>query len=64
MYLAEVWAGTTFGRVAACGDDAVNAVRGADVLPQQADSRLRDRQRVRRIDPQLGKRRGVRSLPV
>ena len=52
------------GRLAAARDDAVDAIARADVLAQQADRRLRDRERVGGVDAQLGARRGVRRLAV
>src|SRR5207244_11877401 len=45
--------GHDVGRVAAVGDDAVDAVALPDVLPPEADRRLRDRERIGGVDPEL-----------
>ena len=47
-------------RVAAVRDDAVHLVDRAQVLAQQPDRDLRDRERVGRVDAELGRDRGVR----
>jgi hypothetical protein len=61
MYVAAVRAGTTFAASPPRGDDAVHAVAGAEVLPQEADGGLRHRERVRGVDAVLGKCGRVRS---
>jgi hypothetical protein len=43
--------GHDVGRLAAARDDAVDTVRGADVLAQQPDGGLRYHQRVARVHP-------------
>ena len=47
-------------RVAAVGDDTVDLVGRAEVLAQQSDRDLRDRERVGRVDAELRRERGVR----
>ena len=51
--------GHDVGRVAAVGDEAVDLLAGAEVLAQQPDRHLRDRQRVGRVDAELGRGRRV-----
>ena len=45
--------GHDVGRVAAVRDDAVHLVAGPQVLAQQPDRDLRDRERVGRVDAEL-----------
>jgi hypothetical protein len=50
------------GGIAAVGDDAMDAIVRVEVLPQQPDGRLRNRQRVGGVDALLRKRRRVGSF--
>jgi hypothetical protein len=56
--------GDDVGRVPAVGDDAVDPVGRLDVLAQQPDGHLRDRQRVGGVDAQLRVRGRVGGRPL
>ena len=57
IQVPSVCAGMTLVASPPWRDDPVHLVEGPEVLAQQPDRHLRDRERVGRVDPELGRDR-------